>query len=66
MGSRNDAAFEVAKRFNQELGKRGWIAPPGRRSTAASARRIFEQFIFNEEFGYYGAPDTGTAASASA
>ena len=27
LGSRTDEDFEVAKAFNAELGKRGWIAP---------------------------------------
>ena len=27
LGSRTDEAFEAAKKFNTELGKRGWIAP---------------------------------------
>ena len=48
------------RRSTRSWRKRGWIAPPGRRSTAASAPAIDEQLIFNEEFGYHGAPDTGT------
>ncbi|MHB8575040.1 MAG: acyl-CoA dehydrogenase family protein [Dehalococcoidia bacterium] len=60
LGSRDDAAFEVAKQFNTELGKRGWIAPAWPKEYGGLGASIFEQMVFNEEFGYHGAPDTGT------
>jgi alkylation response protein AidB-like acyl-CoA dehydrogenase len=56
----DDAAFEAAKRFNAELGKRGWIAPAWPKEYGGLGASIFEQMVFNEEFGYHGAPDTGT------
>src|SRR5215216_3234431 len=56
----DDRAFEAAKRFNQELGKRGWIAPAWPREYGGLGASIYEQMVFNEEFGYHGAPDTGT------
>ena len=56
----DDAAFEAAKKFNSELGKRGWIAPAWPKQYGGLGASIYEQMVFNEEFGYYGAPDTGT------
>jgi alkylation response protein AidB-like acyl-CoA dehydrogenase len=56
----DDTAFEAAKTFNQELGKRGWIAPAWPKEYGGLGASIFEQMVFNEEFGYHGAPDTGT------
>jgi len=60
LGSRTDEAFEEARRFNTELGKRGWIAPAWPKEYGGLGATIYEQMVFNEEFGYYGAPDTGT------
>ncbi|HLZ72981.1 MAG TPA: acyl-CoA dehydrogenase family protein [Dehalococcoidia bacterium] len=60
MGARNDEAFAAAQRFNTELGKRGWIAPAWPREYGGLGASIYEQMVFNEEFGYAGAPDTGT------
>ncbi|MGI8550912.1 MAG: acyl-CoA dehydrogenase family protein [Dehalococcoidia bacterium] len=60
MGSRNDEAFEGAKRFNAALAARGWIAPAWPKEYGGLGASIYEQMIFNEEFGYNGAPDTGT------
>jgi len=60
LGHRTDAAFEAAKRFNDELGKRGWIAPAWPKEYGGLGASIQEQMVFNEEFGYHGAPDTGT------
>ncbi|MFN8556840.1 MAG: acyl-CoA dehydrogenase family protein [Dehalococcoidia bacterium] len=56
----DDAAFEAAKQFNAELAKRGWIAPAWPKEYGGLGASIYEQMVFNEEFGYYGAPDTGT------
>ncbi len=56
----SDEEFEFAKKFNQELAKRGWIAPAWPKEYGGLGASIFEQMVFNEEFGYWGAPDTGT------
>ncbi len=56
----DDSAFEAAKTFNRELGKRGWIAPAWPKEYGGLGASIYEQMVFNEEFGYHGAPDTGT------
>jgi len=56
----SDEDFEFAKGFNAELGKRGWIAPAWPKEYGGLGASIYEQMVFNEEFGYYGAPDTGT------
>lgn len=60
LGSRTDEAFEAAQKFNTELGKRGWIAPAWPKEYGGLNATIAEQMVFNEEFGYHGAPDTGT------
>ncbi len=60
LGSRTEDDFEFAKGFNTELGKRGWIAPAWPKEYGGLGASIYEQMVFNEEFGYYGAPDTGT------
>jgi alkylation response protein AidB-like acyl-CoA dehydrogenase len=60
MGARDDEAFEQAKLFNRALAERGWIAPAWPREYGGLGASIYEQMVFNEEFGYYGAPDTGT------
>jgi alkylation response protein AidB-like acyl-CoA dehydrogenase len=56
----DDEAFEAAKEFNRKLAARGWIAPAWPKQYGGLGAGIFEQIVFNEEFGYYGAPDTGT------
>jgi alkylation response protein AidB-like acyl-CoA dehydrogenase len=58
--TRTDEAFEHAKQFNTELSKRGWIAPAWPKEYGGLGASIYEQMVFNEEFGYHGAPDTGT------
>ncbi len=58
--ARDDSAFEKALDFNRELAKRGWIAPAWPKQYGGLNATIAEQMVFNEEFGYYGAPDTGT------
>jgi alkylation response protein AidB-like acyl-CoA dehydrogenase len=58
--ARDDAAFNTALEFNRELGKRGWIAPAWPKKYGGLDATISEQMVFNEEFGYFGAPDTGT------
>jgi alkylation response protein AidB-like acyl-CoA dehydrogenase len=58
--SRSDEAFEEAKKFNTALAKRGWIAPAWPKEYGGLAANVKEQMVFNEEFGYHGAPDTGT------
>ncbi len=60
LGARNDDDFEFALNFNRELAKRGWIAPAWPKEYGGLAADVKEQMVFNEEFGYYGAPDTGT------
>ncbi|HEY4670378.1 MAG TPA: acyl-CoA dehydrogenase family protein [Tepidiformaceae bacterium] len=60
LGNRTDEDFELARRFNTELGKRGWIAPAWPKEYGGLGASIYEQMVFNEEFGYFGAPDTGT------
>ncbi len=60
LGSRNEDEFEFALNFNRELATRGWIAPAWPKEYGGLAADVKEQMVFNEEFGYYGAPDTGT------
>ncbi len=60
LGSRTDEDFEAAKKFNGELAKKGWIAPAWPKEYGGLGASIYEQMVFNEEFGYFGAPDTGT------
>ena len=60
LGSRTEDDFEFARAFNTELGKRGWIAPAWPKEYGGLGASIYEQMVFNEEFGYFGAPDTGT------
>ncbi|MGH2604282.1 MAG: acyl-CoA dehydrogenase family protein, partial [Dehalococcoidia bacterium] len=56
----DEDAFQAAKKFNEELGKRGWIAPAWPKEYGGLGATVYEQMVFNEEFGYHGAPDTGT------
>ncbi len=58
--ARDEEGFQAAKKFNEELGKRGWIAPAWPKEYGGLGASIYEQMVFNEEFGYHGAPDTGT------
>jgi alkylation response protein AidB-like acyl-CoA dehydrogenase len=60
LGSRSDEEFEKAKAFNAALAERGWIAPAWPKEYGGLGASIYEQMVFNEEFGYNGAPDTGT------
>ncbi len=60
LGSRSDEEFEFAKGFNRKLAERGWIAPAWPKEYGGLGASIYEQMVFNEEFGYWGAPDTGT------
>ena len=60
MGRRSDEDFEAAREFNRKLAERGWIAPAWPREYGGLGASIYEQIVFNEEFGYHGAPDTGT------
>ena len=60
LGLRSDEAFVAAQKFNEELGRRGWIAPAWPKEYGGLGATIFEQMVFSEEFGYHGAPDTGT------
>ena len=57
---RGDKSFEAAVGFNEKLADRGWIAPAWPKEYGGLGASIFEQVVFNEEFGYHGAPDTGT------
>ncbi|MGI8424546.1 MAG: acyl-CoA dehydrogenase family protein [Chloroflexota bacterium] len=59
-GSRTDEQFEQARQFNTDLSERGWIAPAWPKEYGGLGATIYEQMVFNEEFGYAGAPDTGT------
>ncbi|MEX2081760.1 MAG: acyl-CoA dehydrogenase family protein [Dehalococcoidia bacterium] len=58
--ARGDDSFERAKEFNRKLAQRGWIAPAWPKQYGGLEASIKEQVVFNEEFGYNGAPDTGT------
>src|SRR5688572_6387223 len=60
LAMRDEADFEAAVSFNRELAKRGWIAPAWPKQYGGLGATVFEQIVFNEEFGYWGAPDTGT------
>ena len=55
-----DDDFARAHDFNSKLADRGWIAPAWPRQYGGLDASIYEQMVFSEEFGYYGAPDTGT------
>ena len=52
--------FARAHEFNSKLAVRGWIAPAWPTQYGGLGASIYEQMVFSEEFGYYGAPDTGT------
>ena len=52
--------FEEAREFNRRLAARGWIAPAWPKAYGGLGASIYEQMVFSEEFGYYGAPDNGT------
>ncbi|PZC47237.1 MAG: acyl-CoA dehydrogenase [Chloroflexi bacterium] len=52
--------FDFANAFNAKLAERGWIAPAWPTQYGGLAASIYEQMVFAEEFGYHGAPDTGT------
>ena len=59
-GNNSDKDFEDAREFNRKLGEKGWIAPAWPKEYGGLGASIYEQIVFNEEFGYNGAPDTGT------
>jgi alkylation response protein AidB-like acyl-CoA dehydrogenase len=59
-GGGNDEQFEAAGHFNRALAARGWIAPAWPKEYGGLGASITEQMVFNEEFGYHGAPDTGS------
>jgi alkylation response protein AidB-like acyl-CoA dehydrogenase len=54
--------LDEAQAFNRKLAARGWIAPAWPKQYGGLGASIYEQMVFGEEFGYYGAPDTGTRA----
>ena len=56
----SENAFEKAMVFNKKLAERGWIAPGWPKKYGGLDASIYEQMVFNEEFGYVGPPDTGT------
>ena len=56
----SESAFEKAMVFNKKLAERGWIAPGWPKEYGGLDASIYEQMVFNEEFGYIGPPDTGT------
>ena len=49
--------FARAHEFNSKLAVRGWIAPAWPTQYGGLGASIYEQMVFSEEFGYYGAPD---------
>ena len=51
-----------AAAFNKTLAKRGWMAPAWPREYGGLGATIYEQMVFNEEFGYFSPPDNGTRA----
>ncbi len=57
---RTDDDFEAAIEFNRKLAQRGWLAPAWPKQYGGLDASIYEQMVFNEEFGYHGAIDTGT------
>ena len=59
-GEASEDDFLRAKEFNGKLADRGWIAPAWPTEYGGLGASITEQMVFNEEFGYHGAPDTGT------
>ncbi|MCC6419463.1 MAG: acyl-CoA dehydrogenase family protein [Gemmataceae bacterium] len=59
MGNRTDEDFEAAREFNRQLALRGWIAPAWPKEYGGLGATVYEQMVFNEEFGYAGVPDTG-------
>ena len=52
--------FNEAVTFNKQLAARGWIAPAWPKQYGGLGATIYEQMVFSEEFGYFGAPDNGT------
>lgn len=54
--------FEKAKAFNKKLAERGWMAPAWPTEYGGLGASIYEQMVFNEEFGYFSPPDNGTRA----
>ena len=54
--------FDEALKFNKQLAEKGWIAPAWPKAYGGLSASIYEQMVFSEEFGYYGAPDNGTRA----
>ena len=54
--------FHEALAFNKKLAALGWIAPAWPKEYGGLGATIYEQMVFSEEFGYYGAPDNGTRA----
>ena len=52
--------FEEAREFNRRLAAKGWIAPAWPKPYGGLGASIYEQMVFSEEFGYFGAPDNGT------
>ena len=61
-GFSQDDAFEQAVVFNRKLAERGWLGLGWPKQYGGQGASIYEQVAFNEEMGYYGAPDTGTRA----
>ena len=55
-----EVAWDEAETFNAKLAERGWIAPAWPTEYGGLGASIYEQMVFSEEFGYFGAPDTGT------
>ena len=58
----SEEGFRAGKAFNKKLAERGWIAPAWPKQYGGLGATIWQQMVFNEEFGYAGPPDTGTRA----
>ena len=54
--------FHKASAFNKRLAERGWVAPAWPKQYGGLEATIYEQMVFNEEFGYCSPPDNGTRA----
>jgi alkylation response protein AidB-like acyl-CoA dehydrogenase len=54
--------FKKATAFNKQLAQRGWMAPAWPARYGGLGASIYQQMVFNEEFGYFSPPDNGTRA----
>jgi len=56
----SEEAFEMTRVFNKKLAERRWVTPAWPQEYGGLGASIYQQMVLNEEFGYAGAPDTGT------